>query len=83
MDHDTRAWLINFVVEDIPSMSPAEILHRIAALREDAGTGYFPYPIPVGAEERGMGRHEGDGSRGYTSLHINLLLEELKGRGHF
>lgn len=73
MDHDTRAWLISFIEEDIPSMSAAEILHRIAALREvegaDGGGGVLQRESAI--------------SRGYSDLHIDLLLEELKGRGNF
>ncbi len=71
MDHDTRAWLISFIEDDIPCMSAAEILHRIAALRE------------IERADGGGGMLEPDAlsSRSYSALHIDLLLEELKGRG--
>lgn len=72
MDHDTRAWLISFIEEDIPSMSAAEILHRIAALREIEGVEGRGVLLPLDSES----------SRGYSALHIDLLLEELRGRGN-
>ncbi len=72
MDHDTRSWLISFIEDDIPSMSAAEILHRIAALREIEG-----------AEGGGrILRPDVASSHSYSALHIDLLLEELRERGN-
>jgi hypothetical protein len=84
MDLDTGGWLVNFIDEDIPSMSEAEILHRLAALREIENARHFIYILPVQDEVREWVVHrDPETPNGYTYLHINWLMGELRRRGQF
>lgn len=84
MDLDTGGWLINFMEEDIPSMSAAEIVHRLAALREIEDAGHFIYVLPVKDEVREWVVHrEPETANGYTHLRINWLMRKLRRRGQF
>lgn len=82
MDIDIRTWLIHFDWKDLPSMSAAEILHRIVALREIEDAPHYNFRTSFGKEHRDtvarIIREELNGHGGY---HIYLLQEELKRRG--
>ena len=82
MHLDTRTWLANFDGDDIPSMSAAEILHRIAALRETEDTPHFLYKFPVKEEDREwVARRNRETLNGSAGFEIYVLMEELKRRG--
>lgn len=78
------SWLVNFVEEDIPSMSATEIVHRLVALRDIENSPHFMYAMPVRNEaSEWYIQREPEDQNGYTRLHIDWLMEELHRRGLF
>lgn len=83
MNLDADGWLVNFIQEDIPSMSAAEIVHRLVALREIENAPYFVYLVPVRDEGREWLVHrDPEIHDGYTRLRLDWLMEELRRRGY-
>jgi uncharacterized small protein (DUF1192 family) len=81
MDLDADAWLFNFVEDDLPLMSSAEILHRLAALREIESARYFTYLLKAKGEAREWAIHRDPQAHdGITELRINWLMREIQKR---
>jgi hypothetical protein len=82
MDLFANSWLVNFTQEDIPSMSAAEIVHRLVALREIENAPHFMYTLKLQGEvgERVI-RRDPETLDGYTRLRMNWLMEEMRRRG--
>lgn len=83
MNFYADSWLVNFMEEDIPAMSSAEIVHRLSALREIENAPHFIYRLPVRDEIREWAVHrDPEIQNGYTYLRLNWLMNELRRRAN-
>ncbi len=82
MNVDADGSLANFEEEDIRSMSAAEILHRLIALREIENAPHFMYTLKLQGEvEERLVHRDPETLDGYTRLRMNWLMEEMLRRG--